>query len=195
MSGARIEAHLDLAELREAAERVRALGRHPEPMLRAIGVGLVRNTQDRFDAEKDPQGQPWKALSPAYKAVKKGPGILREAGMRGGLQGSITFDLDGEGIVVGSIKAYAGIHQFGGTIKFPARQGTIYRHYNAKTDELSTRFVKRSKSNFAQDVMIPAYEVKMPARPYLGISAEDEDTVLDVVEGYVARAIQGKAVR
>jgi uncharacterized protein YjeT (DUF2065 family) len=44
MSGARIEAHLDLAELQAASERVRALGRHPEPMLRAIGVGLVRNT-------------------------------------------------------------------------------------------------------------------------------------------------------
>ena len=170
MSGARFTIDLQAQEALAALERVRQLGRQPRSMLRAIGVGLVANTQDRFDAEQDPDGNSWAPLLPAYAPLKRGPGILREAGMRGGLQGSITSEATDTEVVVGSNKIYAAVHQFGATIR-PKRA-------KALRFQLAGGWVSR------QSVFIPA-------RPYLGLSEADRDTMLDVTEAFVSDALRG----
>lgn len=82
MAGARVTATFDDAAMQDALRRMQGALHRALP---GIAQGLERNTVRRFDAARDPQGQPWAALHPAYAAIKKGPGILREAGMRGGL--------------------------------------------------------------------------------------------------------------
>lgn len=155
MTGATLSVTLDAREAERVFTHWRRLGRDTTPIMRAVGEKLVPNTHDRFDAGKDPTGQAWAGLSPAYKAVKRGPRILVESGMGGGgLMGSITFDAGRDLVVVGSNKPYAAIHQFGGTIE---------------------RAFGRVRP------------VTIPARPYLGISAEDRRDVLDVLEAFYIR--------
>jgi phage virion morphogenesis protein len=154
-------------QVRRAIAAWRRLGQRPEPLLRAIGVKLVSNTQDRFDAAQAPDGAPWAGLSPAYAPLKRGPGILRESGMRGGLQGSITMDVRGDELAVGSNKIYAAVHQFGATI----------------TAKNAPALVFRVAGGFAR-----VRSVRIPARPYLGLSRADEDAVLDATEAAVLAA-------
>lgn len=167
MTGARITFTFDDREWREAMKRLRDGATRRPGILRAIGTGLAANTRDRFDAGQDPEGKAWAALNPAYAAVKRGPGILREAGMRGGLQGSITFATEADSVIVGSNKVYAAVHQFGATIR-PKRPG------GRLVFKLAGRTVR-------------ARSVTVPARPYLGFSDEDRDTVLDVLDTLLPR--------
>jgi phage virion morphogenesis protein len=169
MTGATITARLEDREIRAGLARLARMGTQPGPLLRAIGTGLAEVTRTRFDDAKDPDGNSWAALSPAYSAIKRGPGILREAGMRGGLQGSITFEVaaGAKEVAVGTNKVYAAVHQFGATIRPKSAGG---------------RLVFRTANGLAF-----ARSVTVPARPFLGFGAADRQAVLDVIEAYAAR--------
>lgn len=170
MTGVTLTATLEDGPARAGLRQVALLGRSGE-LLRAIGVGLARNTRERFDDERDPRGEPWQPLSELYAPLKRGPGILRESGMRGGLQGSITFDATNDEVAVGSNKVYAAVHQFGATIRPKNGPHLIFRNVHG---------------------LVFAKSVTIDARPYLGISAEDEDTILDVTETMWLRATGGQ---
>lgn len=161
-----VNARLEDPQVRAAFARWQRLGADPQPLLRAIGVGLVENTHQRFEAARDPEGNPWDPLSVAYAPLKRGAGILRESAMRGGLMGSITFDVAGDEVAVGSNKIYAGVHQFGATIRAKNGPFLMFR--------LAYGWVRRE-------------QVEIPARPYLGIGPEDQDTILDAVEVFYLR--------
>jgi phage virion morphogenesis protein len=130
--------------------------------LKNIGIAMVKSVRRRFDAEQAPDGTPWKPLSPAYRAGKKGQKILQESGMRGGLLGTIVWQLVGSNAVaIGTNKIYAAIHQFGGTV--------LPRKGDFLVFKLGGRLI------FARKVVIPA-------RPFLGLSAADRQTLLDTIE-------------
>lgn len=161
VSGVRITATFSDAEFAGALHRLQLTPAKRTAILRAIGVGLVATTQDRFRAGQDPWGRAWRPLNTAYAAAKRGPGILREAGMRGGLEGSITFATTGSSVVVGSNKIYAAVHQFGATIRAKNGRGLVFR--------IGTRTV------FARSVTVPA-------RPYLGFGLGDQEVVMDALD-------------
>lgn len=167
MTGVVIETRIDATAAAEAFDRLARVVRDPEPILRAIGVGLVQVTQDRFESATAPDGSSWAALNPLYAATKRGPGILRESAMRGGLMASITFETSSDAVQVGTNKVYAAIHQFGGTIKPKSGDALVFR--------IGGQLV------FARSVTIPA-------RPFLGIGPADEEMILDVVEDALDRA-------
>lgn len=138
------------------------------PITRAIGTGLVTSTQDRFDDEVSPDGAAWAPLNPVYAAGKRGAGILRERAMRGGLQGSITYRAGRSEVEVGSNKIHAGVHQHGAVIT-PKSGG-----------RLAFRLGNR---------IIHARSVTIPARPYVGISADDKLMIIETIEGALARGL------
>ena len=151
---------------RAFARLERALG-DPTPIMAAVGVGLVRNTHDRFAAGVGPDGAAWRPLLPAYAAGKRGPGILRESGM---LMRSITYRAGRDSVEVGTNRIYAGVHQGGATIVPKAAKALAFRLGNG---------------------FVIAQSVTIPARPYLGMSRADEELTLDIVEGALERAIGG----
>lgn len=168
MSGAQLIIRMDVSQVQSAFQRLAHAVSDTTPIMRAIGTGLVANTQGRFDAEVDPDGNAWAPLEPVYAAGKRGPGILRESGMRGGLQGSITYRAGRDQVTVGTNKIYGAIHQFGGEI--------LPKHGKFLIFSLGGRTVK-------------ARSVTIPARPYLGVSSEDREMIVDVVTGALDRAI------
>lgn len=172
MAGATLEITFQPGPVVTAVAALLASSRDPTPLLRAIGTGLLRNTQDRFEAETAPDGSAWAPLNSWYLTFKRGPGILRGAGMRGGLQGSLIMDVDAGAVRIGSNKIYAAVHQFSATIT-PKTPG----------GHLAIRDHKGKLQGTAPSVTIPA-------RPYLGLSRRDEETILDVTEDHLDRILR-----
>ncbi|MDO9501398.1 phage virion morphogenesis protein [Falsiroseomonas sp.] len=158
---------------REAIGRLMRLGTDPRTLLPPIGTGMVRVVQDRFRNAEDPQGKAWVPLRPDYAAAKRrGAGILRGAAMAGGLMGSITRDVQGYDLAVGTSKIYGAPHQFGAIIRPRSASSLVYRIGNR---------------------VVFAKQVTIPARPYLGWGAAEEEVVLEVTEALFDRAIAAGA--
>jgi hypothetical protein len=68
----------------------------------------------------------------------------------------------------------ASINEFGARITIPARKQQIYRRI-AKDGRLLNggRFVKRSRSNFETDVIIPAHTIMIPERSFLRAGVDE----------------------
>lgn len=128
--------------------------------LKVIGQAMLKSTRKRFDDQVDPAGHAWKALNPTYAAGKRGTKILQESGMAGGLLGSITAQVTGTTLQIGTNKVDGAIHQFGGTI--------VPRAYPALVFRLDGR-------------LYFAHKVNIPARPFLGVSEEDRRAILELV--------------
>ncbi len=171
MTGARLTATLDLHELTAGLTRLRALMRDTTPVARAIGVGLLASTEARLGGTVGPDGRPWHALSPAYAAIKRMPGMLLERGTQGGLLGSLTMAAGHNQVIVGSNKVYAAIHQFGGKIVPKNARALVFRLSSGGG-------IVRAKS------------VTIPARPYLGISPADERMMVEVVDEFYYWALK-----
>lgn len=172
MSGASLTVTMHVGPVQNTFQRLATAVADTTPVMRAIGTGLVASTHDRFGDAVDPDGAPWTALNPAYAAGKRGPGILRESAMRGGLMGSITYRAGRDRVTVGSNKIYGAIHQFGGTIRAKGSGRLAFR--------IGGRFVR------------PA-SVAIPARPFLGVGAEDRTMIVEVVTSGLARALGSAA--
>ncbi|MGH6887987.1 MAG: phage virion morphogenesis protein [Rhizomicrobium sp.] len=180
MSSVSMEVTLSSAEANAALQR---LAEFSDDRARAlwdgIGAAMVASTQMRFRGQHDPAGDPWK---PSERVLRHGGATLIEHGY---LLASQTHNVLDDGVEWGSALVYAAIHQTGGDIHREAGQHTIYRKVS-KSGELGARFVKKKQSNFAQDVTHAAYDIHIPARPYLGIDAADEATI----EGMAARHLE-----
>lgn len=162
MTGARVT--IDAGQVQGAFRSLARLGRDTTPVMKALGPLLVASTRNRIVAEQAHDGAGWPRLNPAYAAGKRGPGMLRERAMRGGLFGSITFEADSRTLRIGTNKAYAAIHQFGGTITPKNAKALVF--------QLGGRTVKAKK-------------VTIPARPFLGISAEDRQEIAAVFARFI----------
>lgn len=149
-----------------------ALG-NTAPLLARIGEYLQDATRDRFKSQSGPDGSAWQPLQPRYQRRKK-QNKDKILTLRGYLRGQIHWQPDGDDAVrVGTNAKYGAIHQFGGTIQQPARQATV--HFGAgKAKHL---FVKKKKAKRSLQVSIGAHQVNMPARPYLGVNAGDQEQI------------------
>lgn len=165
MTGVRIE--VKNRELLLALAQLARVGRSPAPALGVVGNDLVVSTQERIRAERSPEGGGWPALNPGYAATKRASGMLQASGA---LIRSLTSQVEGSTLRVGTNRIYAAIHQFGGTIT--AKEGK----------RLAFRLGKSQV--FARSVTIPA-------RPYLGISKEDQVEIIATLEDFTRRAMGG----
>tara|TARA_R110002124_G_scaffold91506_1_gene232892 strand:- start:17328 stop:17897 length:570 start_codon:yes stop_codon:yes gene_type:complete len=155
-----------------------------------VGEHLVNSTQDGFVRETSPEGVPWQKLMPSTirNRARKGqtPIQILRASRRGGLAASINARASADDVRIGSPKPYAAIHQLGGTINKPARKAVIQLKRDSKTGEIGNLFVKKSRSNVVQDVNIPAHTVTIPARPYLGVSSEDQKVIIEIADAWLS---------
>lgn len=167
MAGAIIFTRIESKAPRRVFAALSRVMANPTPVMAAIGTGLVESTHERFERAVDPGGQAWAPLLPAYAAIKRGPGILRAAGMAGGLMGSITRRAGRDRVEVGTNKIYAGVHQHGATIRANKAKALVFRLAGG---------------------MVMAKSVTIPARPFLGLTRSDEDMILDMLQDALERA-------
>ncbi len=128
------------------------------PALEDIGQYLVRATRQRFEEGKDPQGNDWEELRPATIARK---GHARPLIGETGHLRQIRYQLEGpDAVAVGTGAVYGATHQFG------AEKG---------------RFGETKKG-----VPIPWGDI--PARPFLGVSGDDAEAILDILAEHLSGA-------
>jgi len=180
-----IEVTIDDLAFRSALQPMRDAGADLSPALRAIGEAMVTSTRLRFASGTGPDGAKWK---PSKRALKEGGQTLV---LSRRLESSIMANATSSLVEWGTNVIYAAIHQLGGVINRAAGSHTIYR--KAGKDGIAPRFVKKRQSNFAQDVAHKAFNIKIPARPFLGVDVADQVTITDILTRHLAKALGGAA--
>lgn len=133
-------------------------------LLDDVGASLVTSTLHRFETAPTRDGHAWK---PSARATREGGQTLVD---RGHLRDSITHRADASSVAIGSSLVHAGIHQLGGDIR--AKGGGTLRF------RIGEQFVQVAR-------------VTMPARPYLGISADDEAGIGALLQDHIRDAMGG----
>lgn len=164
----------DDAALRDGFRHLMAAVSDMTPAMADIGLGLVLSTQQRFEAERDPAGRPWRPRSITTIVMRLGgerktftrKGDLRAKALRelarkilhlrGHLKGDITYRASADAVEVGSPTKYARVHQLGGR----AGRGR---------------------------------KVTIPPRPFLGIDAGDRTMIIGTLQRHLASALDGRA--
>lgn len=146
MAGASIEIRIDDAELRRGLQQLETRLGDLTPFFRDIGEALLNSTRERFRSQTAPDGTPWAALSPGYRARKnKNKNLILT--LNGYLRGTLNYHAEKDRVRIGTPLIYGATHQFG-----------------------------RPEKN-------------IPARPFLGLSADDETMLLDALHDWLARSL------
>lgn len=174
-------------DVREALERMLRAMQNPTGFYKNVGEHLMGSIAQNFQREAGPDGVPWAKLRPATIRARERKGqtpiqILR-ATRRTGLSSSIHYEAFPDRLEIGTPKEYAAIHQLGGTIERAARKATIHRRRGE--DGKFSKFVKASEATDSQEVTIGAYTITMPARPFIGASAEDEKIMIEIATDWL----------
>lgn len=178
MAGASITVTLQDRAVRRFLDELVRRGTRLAPVMQSIAAELLSTAQDRFAAERAPDGTPWAALQPATVLARLGGadkvytkksswakgrmrkgaaekmGALKILQDRRQLYSSLTTAADDSAAMVGTNKIYAALHQFGGADADTSNKGTL----------------------------------AVPARPYLGITPEDERAIGNLLSAYLAQA-------
>lgn len=157
-----------LERARRLFGRLRKFGVDPDDLLNIWGGVLEASVRRRFDEGRGPGGIPWPV---SHRAKAQGGKTLVDKGnLEGALRyetrpGELEIGFDG----LGASAKHAATHQFGATIR-PVKAGAL-------------RF-KLPDGSFRM-----AQEVTIPARPMLGIDADDKADMRDVARGHLRSLI------
>lgn len=170
MSAVSLEYQIQDARIRAALGAFLRLSENPEPIMRGIAAIGENSTRERFATETAPDGTKWEK---SLRAKLTGGKTLT---MDGHLGDSVTGRHDARTAEWGVNRIYGAIHQFGGVIKAKTAKGL--------------RFWLPVGSGLQQMVVVK--QVTMPARPYLGVSADDETDILDMIEAKIRGALDAR---
>lgn len=176
-----IRVELKADQISVALDRLSAALDDMTPLFQEIGDLLRASTKDRFTAGEAPDGSKWAAKSPATLAAyaaRNAPIDIRPLfGPSRRLADEISVRSWATGAEIGSSLVYAAVQQFG------AAKGSMgARMGRTRPSE------KRPKS---QDYFITIPWGDIPARPFLGISTQDQTYVLKAIDEWLAGAAGG----
>ena len=160
--------------LEGASEATRKLGaaaarlEHPRALWEDVGRSLVLSTQQRFEQEQDPQGNPWPA---SIRVLTQGGKTLTDSAA---MRNSITFEASDSGVAVGTNAIQAAVHQFGAVIKAKSADGLKFK--------IGDRWITKQS-------------VEIPRRAFLGLSDDDETELLAIAADFVLEPVGGADAR
>lgn len=156
----RFDAH-ELDALTRTLDAGGARARDLTPLMDAIGMAMETTTHERFEAEEDARGKPWK---PSIRARTEGGQTLRD---KGHLDNSITHVPSSDAVEIGSGLIYAAPNFFGATIT--AKPGGYLKF--GLPGGLGFRSVG---------------SVTLPSRNPLGVGGDDEENIVELAEDFLA---------
>lgn len=154
--------------LRQVASKLANL----TPVMKQIGSYVLSSTQLRFRGQHGPDGTPWK---PSRRAIREGGQTLVKTASSG-LLGSLAWSASQSSAIVGTNKKYAVVHQFGfdGTVQIPAH-----------TRRVTTAFGRKLKTPVTANVRAHPAHMRIVARPFLGINADDEAEIRAIITDFL----------
>ena len=159
MLGVAITIDVDAAPLRGGFAALRAAALDLHPALDAIGRRWADRTRARFTTGIGPDGVEWK---PSQRAIRDDGQTLRDSG---DLMNSITHEVEGDSVSVGTNKIYGPAHQFGVTIL-------------PKKGEFLRFFIPGRGWVFAR-------KVTLPPRPFIGLDAGDAEEFAEILADHL----------
>lgn len=163
-----IEIKIDAETVLSALARLERAAVDASPVMAQI-AGVMHDAVEENFAQ---QGRPkWIGLKPPVNPRRAGGMILQDSGQ---LAASIDDQHDATSATVGTNKIYAAIHQFGGQTR-----PHVILPRNKKGLAFGGRVVKK--------VNHPGS--KIPARPFLSLTSEDEDRIVGKVDSYLRKVI------
>lgn len=129
-------------------------------LMDVIGRLVQNQTRQRIVSEKEGPD------GTAWVANHEGTSTLYASGA---LHDSIDYQSGMDEVEIGSALVYAAIHQFGGVIKPKKAKSLSFMKGNAR---------------------VYARSVNIPARPYLGLSADNIDEINSVVSDFLIEVMQ-----
>lgn len=168
MTGVRIEVN-DTA-VQGAFARLFAFGSDQTPAMRAIGAQLRQHVDKRFEDERGPGGLPWPK---SWRAREQNGQTLSDSG---DLRKNMTFRAGPQSVEIGTNTPYAPVHQFGATIRAKTAKGLVFRAGRTRGGKPGFRRMQ---------------QVTIPARPFLGLDAQDIAEVDVIIRRHLARLAGG----
>jgi phage virion morphogenesis protein len=206
VTGASIRIDHNAEALAETFEKLAKRADDMTPAMRRIAGQMLFSTQRRFEMQRGPGGAQWPALAPS--TIERNPRrappafILRDTAR---LYMSLTSDADAQSAEVGTNVVYGAVHQFGGSIKRKAATRTANfrlasqgagRAKDGRRVGSKLRFAKarsRAKGVHQKTFNVPEFNIRIPARPYLGFDAADEAAFLEILGDEIEAATDGAA--
>ncbi len=183
---------IDDQQVRQAFSNLIASGRSPRPVLQQIGEMLVDSTKQRFGTATAPDGTPWAPNSPATMIawLRKKSGKFeghKRTGNRDGYfygKGDKKGKLAAKGIATVMAKRVL----IGDTTDL-ARQifpvvGGDYVQIGSDRPYAAMQQFGGAKSKF------PNLWGDIPARPFLGLSDQDTQNILDTISEYLQASLK-----
>ena len=133
-------------------------------MFNDIGDDMLHATRQRFEDQRDVDGNPWKM---SWRARLQGGETGRDDGH---LFNGMSYNVLSNGVEWGANQTYA--HVF---------------HYGAHITPKNGQYITFAAAGQYRKVK----EVNIPSRTFLGINAEDEATVLDIVGSFIDDILRG----
>jgi phage virion morphogenesis protein len=162
MAGASFK--MDFSRANRVLGRAAAKIAERQELAEALGEQLVSSTIERFETGTGPDGEQW---HPSARAEAENGKTLVD---NGHLKGSINYEASPAAVAVGTTDETKGaIHQFGGTIK-PKKAGAL-------------------KFSVPWGGFVQAKQVKMPARPYIGINQADIDEAQAAIQLFIQQGL------
>ena len=156
MSSVSVKVDGDVQRLMQRLGRI--AGMDKAGIINAIAEGLRTSTIERFRAEKSPEGKKWKQ---SIRAREEGGKTLTKSTA---LRSSIRSDSSADGLAIGTNDIRAATHQFGDTRIIKAKRKKALRF------RVNGRWVSKKE-----------VKVTIPARPFLGVSEEDEEEIKELL--------------
>ena len=183
MAGVTFTVTFDDARIMGALARIEAGLGAGSGLLRVLGDYGRDSTRRRFLAQTGPDGSPWTPLNPAYALIK--PSGFNILYLTGALEGSVTYETGASEVRWGSPMVYAAAHQFGVKI--------VPKNAKALSFVLGDTFAAGNSGAMGntQAILVQVRSVTIPARPYLGLSAEDRVEIPLLAEEFLLRQIGG----
>lgn len=160
-----------IARLRQLAERVGDAGMRPA--YASIGELLMESTKRRFETGTAPEGARWAPLAPAT--------VLGRLAEIGGAYTRKTGKLSAKGMrAVTGMRPLVATGSLQDTITWQPIPGGVAVGTN--------RFVEEWPDGSAAVHQFGSKDGHIPARPFLGLSADDRGEVLDILQRFLEQA-------
>jgi phage gpG-like protein len=167
---------IDDAELLRELKRLLAAVQDPSPALREIGEVLTRSTKERFRSERDPDGQPWEqnADSTLLNYLRKRQGLSKRKTATGGR----TLTQRGAR-ALGAKQILTDRGDLADSIAYQLEDG-------GKAVAVGTSRIYAAMQQFGGTTAEhPQLWGDIPARPFLGISDDDEADILAILRAHL----------
>lgn len=157
MSSVRVSMKGEFEEYKIRLQRLGSIDR--SALMAAIAESLRTSTDERFDTETSPDGVAWKR---SIRASGGGKTLTDSSRLRN----SIHARSSEKGAEIGTNTIYAATHQFG-------ESGRTIRAKNKRmlAFQIGGKWYRKKQVT-----------IKIPARPYLGLSDDDREEIIELME-------------